>query len=337
MRVLMVTPDPTSGGGVVTSARRIARALASRGHPVERMFPEAHRFPGELIVSERGTVHHAPCDLPERTDWIVQRIRATGAEVVVGFYGGDAAASAVAAAGICGVRSVVALRGNDLDRDFLVPGRHGLVRWCIERADLVTTVSHEASRKVAGWCGRSAVVVGNGVDPTRFRPVDGTEFRRLHGLDGRVFGMFGELKAKRGLDVLRPLAAAGWTVLLVGRVRSEVAPLVPSSAVRVPWLDSADLPAAYAACDVVGQPSLHDGLPNVVLEAMACARPVVARPNGGLPDVIEDGVTGFLTEHDWPGVCERARQSGVGALARERVPTWEQELERWEAALYSVA
>ena len=133
------------------------------------------------------------------------------------------------------------------------------------------------------------------------------------------------------------MAPAGWTVLLVGRLRKEVAALVPSDAVRVGWLEAVDLPAAYAACDVVGQPSLHDGLPNVVLEAMACGRPVVARPNGGLPDVIEPGVTGFLTLNDWPAVCEQARISEVGAIARERVPTWRDELKRWESVLYSVA
>ncbi|HTV58984.1 MAG TPA: glycosyltransferase [Verrucomicrobiae bacterium] len=53
----------------------------------------------------------------------------------------------------------------------------------------------------------------------------------------------------------------------------------------IPWI---------RACDVVANPSLTEGTPNVVLEAMAVGTPVVATAVGGVPDVIEDAWTGHL-------------------------------------------
>lgn len=327
MRILMVTPD--TDGGVATSSARVAASLASRGHQVLRVQPDHHRFPGDEARID-GVLRHAPLALPAWVDLLEQEARAFAAEALVGFYAGETSAAAVATAGLLGVPSVTAVRGNDLDRDFLLADRHALVRWSLERADAVCTVSHEAARKLRGWCGLDATVVGNGVDRDAFRPVDGTSFRERHGLDGLVVGIFGELKPKRGLEVLAELDA---TVLVVGRVRREVEHLVPADAVRVPWLDRRLLPEAYAACDVVLQPSWHDGLPNVVLEAMACARPVVARPVGGMPDVIEHGINGFLVERDWNAAVHHAAASGIGAIARERVPSLAIEADRWEGML----
>jgi len=61
-----------------------------------------------------------------------------------------------------------------------------------------------------------------------------------------------------------------------------------------PFVPRKDLIPWYLACNLVFIPSLYDGMPNVLLEAMACGVPVVASGAGGMPDVIRHGVDGFL-------------------------------------------
>jgi glycosyltransferase involved in cell wall biosynthesis len=90
----------------------------------------------------------------------------------------------------------------------------------------------------------------------------------------------------------------------------------------------AEMPLWYNACDLFVLPSYTEGMPNVVLEAMACARPVVVTPVGGIPEVIENGVSGLLVE---PGnidglakamlkvLTEDGLAKAMGANARELI------------------
>jgi glycosyltransferase involved in cell wall biosynthesis len=86
-----------------------------------------------------------------------------------------------------------------------------------------------------------------------------------------------------------------------------------------------DVPDVLRAADVVAMPSLNEGLPLALLEAMACGRPVVATPVGGVPEAIEDGRTGLLVPPDDAEALARAistllddieLRSRVGQLAR---------------------
>ena len=122
--------------------------------------------------------------------------------------------------------------------------------------------------------------------------------------------------------------------------------LSPAAAARVRFLGTVHLPAlvrAYRAADLLVLPSIWQesyGLP--VAEAMACGVPVLASASGGVPELIEDGVTGQLVPRlDTQALARalremaadpaRLREMGRAARARaERLLTWSRSAERLE-------
>ncbi len=72
-----------------------------------------------------------------------------------------------------------------------------------------------------------------------------------------------------------------------------------------------DIPAVLSSCDVFVLTSLWEGLPITVLEALASSKPVIATNTGGVSEVIQEGVNGFLTE---PGKAEALSERLVRVL-----------------------
>ena len=89
-----------------------------------------------------------------------------------------------------------------------------------------------------------------------------------------------------------------------------------------------DTDALLQALDIFVLPSLSEGIPMALLEAMAASRAVVASRVGGIPEIVEDGVEGFLVEPmDVNGLAERCLRliespdmaQKMGKTARARV------------------
>ena len=87
------------------------------------------------------------------------------------------------------------------------------------------------------------------------------------------------------------------------------APDLRDSAGRATWLGWLERDAAGAAladADIVVLPSISEGLPVVLLEALSQGKAVVATRAGGIPEVISDGIDGVLVEPGDPGALARA-------------------------------
>jgi sugar transferase (PEP-CTERM/EpsH1 system associated) len=186
----------------------------------------------------------------------------------------------------------------------------------------------------------------NGVDVERFRPA-GIDHRKSVLPDGfaeresLLIGSVGRLEAvKDQLTLVRAFSELcrqrpddrGLRLVLIGdgSLRSEIERLVAEQGMqeRV-WLAGSreDVPQLLSALDVFVLPSLAEGISNTILEAMACALPVVATRVGGNAELVREGETGFLVPRADPQAMARALLAYVddaalrhehGSAARKR-------------------
>jgi len=169
-------------------------------------------------------------------------------------------------------------------------------------------------------------VIDNGIDITRFRPDQGLRERARRDMgipqEAIVIGWVGRISKEKGLDILmetaRPILEDRHDVIILlvgdGPLRQSLESAHSSSGIRFAGLRN-DTPACYAAFDIFALPSLNEGLPMVVLEAMASGLPVVASRVGAIPKVVEHGETGFLVEPGRPDLLEAA----IGKLIKDRI------------------
>lgn len=169
-------------------------------------------------------------------------------------------------------------------------------------------------------------IIPNGVDTDMFAPRDRRFAREILGLpqDATILlfiAVMAEMPYK-GFSMLAQ-ALAGLSdvknlcVVSVGIGKPELG--IPIPHVHLGYVtDDRVLVLAYNAADVFVVPSLYDNSPNTVLEAMACGVPVVAFETGGVPDMVQHGVTGLLApRHDVTTLRASIRELLQEAAKRE--------------------
>lgn len=179
----------------------------------------------------------------------------------------------------------------------------GLGRLTARLADRVVAPSHATGLELAQDYGaRGVTVIPNGIAP--LPPGD----RAVERPPGRPVVLFaGRLRTRKGVAVLveafsrlrREHPEATLVVAGDGEQRAaleaQVRALGLGGAVRFAGAQPRSaMPGWYAAADLFCLPSLYEGFPLAILEAMAAGLPVVATAVSGIPEAVEDGVTGRL-------------------------------------------
>ncbi|MDQ0575390.1 glycogen synthase [Agromyces albus] len=189
-------------------------------------------------------------------------------------------------------------------------------RTAFEDADAVIAVSEGMRRDILraypSIDPARVEVVYNGIDLEDWRPLDDPDTVRALGVDpDRPAVIFvGRITRQKGLPYLlraaRLLPEDVQLVLCAGApdtedIMAEVTALVEALRAErsgVVWIDRhlprAELTALLTAATVFVCPSVYEPLGIVNLEAMACGAPVVGTATGGIPEVVDDGVTGVL-------------------------------------------
>jgi glycosyltransferase involved in cell wall biosynthesis len=263
-------------------------------------------------------------------------------DVVLGSWAYPDGAAAVMLADLIKVPCVVKLHGSDINVVARMKGPRANLKWALPRARKIIAVSRALAQEVAalGVPRERVAIVQNGVDSSLFHPRDRAAAKKQLGLrDGKLILYVGRLERTKGvIDLLDAFERTkDLTLALVGdgAARAEVQAR-KSDRILVPGgRPLEEIPLWMAAADVVALPSWNEGTPNVILEAFACGRPVVASDVGGIPDLIDDRSLGELhpvkdldaiaaslmrvaaAQHDADAIAKRGARGGWDASARK--------------------
>lgn len=260
---------------------------------------------------------------------LVRAIRESRPEVLCTVLAGSAGTWGRLAAWVAGVRAI-----THSDRALNPPvGRvHGLLRPLLDR---LTDRFLPNARASGEWLASRGIqparirVIPNGVDLSQFDPAQTPSPRPGWGIaEGEtVLGFLGKFRPEKRVDLLLesllllpPAQRPDWVVL---GGDGDLLPVIKARVAADPWLAAhvrflglvQDVPGMLAGLDYLVLCSDWEGTPNVVLEAMAMGKPIVATRVSDLPDLLRE--IGFLAEPGQPQSLAGAI-AAMQALPRER-------------------
>jgi len=319
MKITLLTEKYTPDiGGLAISSERFARLLSSAGHEVRVFAPTLSLPPSEkrtllssgVSVTRFGANKRVDDTLVDWFELIVEEHKREPFDVFHAYFLTQAGFVATYAGKYLNIPSVVSIRGNDIERSQFDPSKFSHVMYTLQNASAITTNATELARKAKAFVDREILLIPNGIDTECFKPMEKNEnLAETLGISiSHVIGFVGELRKKKGLKtILSAYAQVNTkrpaTLLIVGEVRQgddkklleEFLSSNPDSKIIVTGrIPHHDLPSYYSLMDMFVHPSLRDGMPNAVLEAMACEKAVIATAVGGTKDILEDGKNGAI-------------------------------------------
>ena len=354
MNVGIICYASVGGSGVV--ATELGKVLATRGHNVHVISTEMPFRLGEFqaglsfhqVLTPTYPLFREPQYLLSLANKVVQVARENRLDVIHAHYAVPHATAALLAKQVLAStlsapapRLVATLHGTDITLVGNDPSYSEIVAYSIEQSDVVTAVSEslrDDTRKELRVV-RDIEVIPNFLDPGAHRRHALPELRRRYADD--------DTRLVIHVSNFRPVKRIDLVMQAFDRIRREV----PAKLLLVG--DGPELGTAYrmgrqlgishlvealgaqeevlpllSIADVFLLPSSLESFGLAALEAMACEVPVVASRVGGLPEVVEHGVTGYLLDpEDVEGMASAAvellrdpvRRCAMGKAARQRV------------------
>jgi glycosyltransferase involved in cell wall biosynthesis len=292
-----------------------------------------------------------------------------GADVIHAHWAIPTGPAAVSAARSLGLPSVITMHGGDVyvnpEQGYDFPTRwyvRPALRWTLRKAGALTAITEDCRQHAlrAGAPTRSMHVVFNGTDLRRFSPAPAGAAADPRFGPTMIFACR-QLFPRKGIRFLIEAAAqlkARFPDLKVvvagdGFERPDLIALAERLGIArdvtfLGWVANSDLPQYYRAAALSVIPSLEEGFGIPAAEAMGCETAVVASDAGGLPEVVEHGVTGLivprgdanaLAEAIGALLADPARRARMGRAGRERALRlfdWDRSAQQFEQIYASI-
>lgn len=374
MKILIINSEyPPIGGGAGNASANIAARFAHLGHEIAVITSRFGKLP-HLEQHQNLTLHRIP-SLRRKQDrsgpfeqlifllsasiWTLGIVPRFKPNATLAFFGVPSGAIAWLLKKVFGVPYIISLRGGD------VPGfrPYDFQRYHKILAPLLRLIWKDASVVVANSNGLRQLanifdarfeipIIPNGVDLQEYA----TEVRTWS--PPRLLSV-GRLVHQKGLDLaLRALAQLKdleWEWCIAGDgpqinvLRSLANELGIQNRISFPgWRSHAELVECYKGSNLFLFPSRHEGMPNVVLEAMASGLPVIASRIAGNEELVVDGETGLLfPSEDVEALCvalrtlltDASQRQIMGNASRRRVEalySWENTAQQYTLLLERV-
>ncbi len=306
-----------------------------------------------------GRSLHAACWFASLLLQHGRRLRAEKYDGVLASWAYPDAVAAGWLARLLGIPYVVKVHGSDLNVTAESPLRRPQIRSALRHAGAVVAVSRALADKavVIGADPARVHTIYNGVDEQRFAPgAQAAARQRLHlSPDQPLLLYVGNLKPTKGcVDLLEAFPALLATqpqarLVYVGAGACKAELLQRAAALgcaeRVELVGAvphAQLGDWFRAADLLCLPSHNEGVPNVVLEAMACGIPVVASRVGGIPEVLPEHAGILVPVRDPVALSAALIAAAARDWQHERIVEhargfrWDDNIDRLEQILQTV-
>lgn len=313
MKLLLVTQNyPPSKGGMAESCGRIVRNLKRKGCEVHVLHFSNRQKP-YVIKTETGGNYSAlgiydteEYTLNLATLFLEKRKEFLDVDAIIAFGGYLPMMWTPVISQLFEKPLYTCIRGNDFDEGLFSKKRNTLL-YSLEHSEAILSVCKDKQDKIAKlFPSKKVFYMPNGIDASFWNLNENernkADQRKQELTDKKIILIAGQLKFKKGIRHFIESFdqfhfKSDYEIWMIGDLPEEVKLFINNFDLNVklfPFASKYEMRSFYEMADVVCIPSLYDGMPNVLLEAGASKKLIIATEVGGIPDVIVHGKSGLL-------------------------------------------